>query len=246
MKKIAFIPARCGSKSIHFKNIKMFCGKPLIYWTLNYFLGAESSSKCHLIDFSRYGFDCLAFAKKNPEAFSNFINSLGIKKNESIIIIDEFTTSGYFLPGTKDLFNLIGYHNARQIDMAHDIALKRLNYWSTNQQEIDKMSDAMEWLGISYNSGRTFKVEIKDKKWQYSYQNWGSSNITMIRKNGQYLGWLNRAILYRYLIKTQPEISVTKKNTDNFNSDVFLQKENTKSIENNKLILNLNRIESAI
>ena len=35
MKKIAFIPARCGSKSIHFKNIKMFCGKPLIYWTLN-------------------------------------------------------------------------------------------------------------------------------------------------------------------------------------------------------------------
>jgi len=35
MKKIAFVPARCGSKSIPFKNIKMFCGKPLIYWTLN-------------------------------------------------------------------------------------------------------------------------------------------------------------------------------------------------------------------
>lgn len=35
MKKIAFIPARCGSKSINFKNIKMFCGKPLIYWALN-------------------------------------------------------------------------------------------------------------------------------------------------------------------------------------------------------------------
>ena len=35
MKKIAFIPARCGSKSIPFKNIKMFSGKPLIYWALN-------------------------------------------------------------------------------------------------------------------------------------------------------------------------------------------------------------------
>jgi len=35
MKKIGFIPARCGSKSIPFKNIKIFCGKPLIYWTLN-------------------------------------------------------------------------------------------------------------------------------------------------------------------------------------------------------------------
>mgnify|MGYP000017541176 CR=1 FL=1 len=31
---IAFIPARCGSKSIPFKNIKSFCGRPLIYWNL--------------------------------------------------------------------------------------------------------------------------------------------------------------------------------------------------------------------
>ncbi len=31
---IAFIPARCGSQSIPFKNIKLFCGKPLIYWNL--------------------------------------------------------------------------------------------------------------------------------------------------------------------------------------------------------------------
>lgn len=33
--KIAFVPIRCGSKSIPFKNIKPFCGKPLVYWTLN-------------------------------------------------------------------------------------------------------------------------------------------------------------------------------------------------------------------
>jgi len=31
---IAFIPVRCGSKSIAFKNIKIFCGKPLVYWNL--------------------------------------------------------------------------------------------------------------------------------------------------------------------------------------------------------------------
>ncbi|MGV3589348.1 MAG: cytidylyltransferase domain-containing protein [Adhaeribacter sp.] len=34
MKTIALIPARCGSKSIPLKNIKPFCGKPLIYWSL--------------------------------------------------------------------------------------------------------------------------------------------------------------------------------------------------------------------
>lgn len=31
---IAFIPARCGSQSIPFKNIKELCNKPLIYWSL--------------------------------------------------------------------------------------------------------------------------------------------------------------------------------------------------------------------
>ena len=34
MSVIAFIPARGGSKSIPGKNIKYFCGKPLIYWNL--------------------------------------------------------------------------------------------------------------------------------------------------------------------------------------------------------------------
>ncbi len=34
MSVIAFLPARGGSKSIPEKNIKYFCGKPLIYWNL--------------------------------------------------------------------------------------------------------------------------------------------------------------------------------------------------------------------
>ncbi|MCG1035336.1 acylneuraminate cytidylyltransferase [Polaribacter sargassicola] len=34
MKTIAFIPVRGGSKSIPYKNIKQFCGKPLVYWTI--------------------------------------------------------------------------------------------------------------------------------------------------------------------------------------------------------------------
>ncbi len=33
-KIIAFIPVRGGSKSIPLKNIKDFCGKPLVYWTV--------------------------------------------------------------------------------------------------------------------------------------------------------------------------------------------------------------------
>jgi len=31
---IAFVPVRCEIKSTPFKNIKLFCGKPLVYWSL--------------------------------------------------------------------------------------------------------------------------------------------------------------------------------------------------------------------
>ena len=44
MKIIAFIPVRGGSKSIPLKNIKFFCGKPLVCWNI------EALEKCALVD----------------------------------------------------------------------------------------------------------------------------------------------------------------------------------------------------
>lgn len=44
MKTIAFIPVRGGSKSIPLKNIKPFCGKPLVCWNI------EALEDCNLID----------------------------------------------------------------------------------------------------------------------------------------------------------------------------------------------------
>ena len=59
---IAFIPARCGSKSIKFKNIKLFCNKPLIYWNIK---ALEESS---MIDEIVVATDCNKI-KKTVEAF---------------------------------------------------------------------------------------------------------------------------------------------------------------------------------
>lgn len=44
MKTIAFIPVRGGSKSIPLKNIKLFCGKPLVCWNI------EALEQCTLVD----------------------------------------------------------------------------------------------------------------------------------------------------------------------------------------------------
>ncbi|WP_321777263.1 cytidylyltransferase domain-containing protein [Sulfurimonas sp.] len=54
---IAFIPARCGSKAIRFKNIKEFCGKPLIYWNL---LALENAT---LVDEVFVATDCIEISE---------------------------------------------------------------------------------------------------------------------------------------------------------------------------------------
>jgi N-acylneuraminate cytidylyltransferase len=45
---IAFVPVRCGSKHIPFKNIKIFCGKPLVYWCLNALQNSKNIDKVFL------------------------------------------------------------------------------------------------------------------------------------------------------------------------------------------------------
>ena len=49
---VAFIPARCGSKSIPFKNIKPLGGRPLIYWNL------EALEACPEVDEIVVATDC--------------------------------------------------------------------------------------------------------------------------------------------------------------------------------------------
>ena len=63
---IAFIPVRCGSKSIPFKNIKEFCGKPLVYWNL------EALEKSNNIDEIFVATDC--------EEIKNVVNSFNFSK----------------------------------------------------------------------------------------------------------------------------------------------------------------------
>ncbi len=65
---IAFIPVRCGSKSIPFKNIKEFCGRPLVYWNI------EALQNSINIDKVFVGTDC--------EDIKLVVNSFGFSKVE--------------------------------------------------------------------------------------------------------------------------------------------------------------------
>ena len=102
---IAFIPARGGSKSIKLKNIKEFCGKPLIFWNLKAVQGSKNVDKVFVAT------DCRKIEKVvNSFGFSKVNVYVRSSKNandtattESVIL--EFLDKNSF--NDKDLFLLV-------------------------------------------------------------------------------------------------------------------------------------------
>lgn len=60
MPVVAFIPVRGGSKSIPLKNIKSFCGKPLVYWNLEALQSVEIVTKIVVATDSQEIEDCVS------------------------------------------------------------------------------------------------------------------------------------------------------------------------------------------
>ncbi|MEI7981915.1 MAG: acylneuraminate cytidylyltransferase family protein [Bacteroidota bacterium] len=75
---IAFVPARIGSKSIPEKNIKIFCGKPLIYWTIKALLDANIFDKIYIAT------DCVRI--------SSYVNSFNVNNLNVFIRSEESAT----------------------------------------------------------------------------------------------------------------------------------------------------------
>ncbi len=124
---IAFIPARGGSKSIPKKNIKLFCNKPLIYWSL---LALERSSKVDLIYVATdddeikstvmsFNFNKVIIYDRDPENATDFAST------ESVIL--EFLGKHYF--DENDLFILVQATNpfitSEDIDNAIEQLIKQ-------------------------------------------------------------------------------------------------------------------------
>lgn len=71
----AFIPVRAGSKSIPLKNIKPFCGKPLVYWTA---LAAQNSQNVDVV-----------YIATDSDKIAEVVNSFGFSKVRVIGRSDE-------------------------------------------------------------------------------------------------------------------------------------------------------------
>ena len=104
MKKIAFIPARGGSKSISLKNIKYFCNKPLIYWSLKSIVDSPIDEVYVATDSSEIRDVVLSFKFKKVKIFHrNPTNAQDTSSTESVIL--EFLKKSQFL--YNDIFILV-------------------------------------------------------------------------------------------------------------------------------------------
>lgn len=127
---IAFIPARCKSKSIAFKNIKNFCGKPLVFWSI------DALQSCKNIDKIYVATDC--------DEISNIVNGFNFSKvevydrdpknaddfasTESVML--EFISKNNFKD--SDLFILVQATSPLTQTKDFDEALQTMKYHNAN------------------------------------------------------------------------------------------------------------------
>ncbi|SEN65776.1 N-acylneuraminate cytidylyltransferase [Paenibacillus sp. OV219] len=81
---VAFIPVRGGSKSIPLKNIKPFCGKPLVYWTV------AAAAECEEID-------CVYVATDDNQ-IREAVESFGLSK---VVVIGRSAESAHDTASTE-------------------------------------------------------------------------------------------------------------------------------------------------
>lgn len=85
---IAFIPLRGGSKSIPLKNIKLFCGEPLVYWSINALIHSKSIDKIVIAtDHSEIRSYCKTIESTKIEIFNRSSeNAQDHSSTESVIL----------------------------------------------------------------------------------------------------------------------------------------------------------------
>ena len=179
---VAFVPVRCNSKSITFKNIKPFCGKPLVYWTLIALQNSQIIDKIYVaIDCNEIKSIVKSFNFSKVEIFNRSTeNADDTASTESVML--EFIDSTNHLD--KDLFFLVQATSPFTQSIDFDNALKELTnrnadslvtcvrskrfFWTKNNKPLNynfnKRPRRQEFEGIMMENGAFYINSIKNIK----------------------------------------------------------------------------------
>lgn len=122
--KIAFVPVRCGSRSIPMKNIKEFCGKPLVYWSLAALQNTKSIDKIYVAtDCDKIKEVVLDFEFGKVEIYDRDGENAGDHATTESVML-EFINKGYCFD--DDLFFLVQATSPLVQAKDFDCALQKL------------------------------------------------------------------------------------------------------------------------
>lgn len=148
---IAFIPLRCGSKSIKFKNIRDFCGKPLCYWNIealekskvDKIVVATDCDKIQKIvkSFNFTKVEVYYRTKENAQDTSStesvmleYLNYFNNYSNDNIFILVQATSP---LTETKDFDKAIDYYLINKFDSLLTCVRTKRFFWNINGNSIN-------------------------------------------------------------------------------------------------------------
>lgn len=148
---IAFIPVRCGSKSIAFKNIKEFCGKPLVYWNLEALQNSQNiddifvATDCKEIKDIINNFNLSKVKVYNREAENasdtastesvmlEFINKQNFKDNDLFFLVQATSP----LTQTKDFDKALEKLKIEKADSLLTCVRTKRFFWDNNSNPIN-------------------------------------------------------------------------------------------------------------
>lgn len=120
---VAFIPVRGGSKSIPLKNIKLFAGKPLVYWTV------RAAAECPQIDRVYVASDC--------EQIRNTVLEFGF---ENVTVIGRSAQTASDMATTEDAM----LEFARNYEFDHIILIQATSPLLTSKDLAEGMESLKE------------------------------------------------------------------------------------------------------
>ncbi|OUV76479.1 MAG: acylneuraminate cytidylyltransferase [Flavobacteriales bacterium TMED123] len=179
MSVIAFIPARGGSKSIPEKNIKSFCGKPLIFWNLQELQNSNVDRIIVATDCKKIKDIVLSFNLQKVEVYDRKKeNAQDISSTESVIL--EYIKAEDL--NSKDVFMLVqatspftqsshfdeGLELFKNYDSVLSCCQSKRFYWERNGKPINydifNRPRRQDFQGSLVENGAFYISSVKDIK----------------------------------------------------------------------------------
>ena len=223
MSILAFIPARGGSKSIPLKNIKMFCGKPLIYWNL---LSLQNSSVDKIIvatDSNQIKNIVLSFSFSKVEVYNrNYENATEEASSESVMLeyiesINMQDSDTFMLVQATSPFTQTNHFDEalelfKSFDSVVSCSITKRFFWNENgvalNYDINKRKRRQDFKGTLIENGAFYINSVKNIK---ENKNRITGKIGIYRmpeytsvELDEELDWLiAEKIMYKYIIKNK-------------------------------------------